>query len=98
MAGTVIGATMQSNDITGMNPKPANARLKRIGECIFTKAFWLARAHEPSSDPTISETKSAGVKCHNNWDRKIINSNACQVLPANFSRNGSGSWAKIQAA
>jgi hypothetical protein len=33
------GAVIQSSPKTGVKPKLGSARLKRMGECIFTKAF-----------------------------------------------------------
>ena len=42
------GAVIQSSAKTGVKPKMGSPRLKRMGGCIFTRDFWLARAHEPS--------------------------------------------------
>jgi hypothetical protein len=39
VVGTTNGAAIQSNDRTGVKPKPMSAKLNRMGECIFTKDF-----------------------------------------------------------
>src|SRR5579864_5828277 len=46
-AETAAGAATQSKVSTGISPNVVRAELKRIGECIFIKLFWLALAHEP---------------------------------------------------
>src|SRR5215472_16031187 len=94
VAETANGAATQSNAKTGMKPKLISARLNRMGECIFTKAFWLTRAHEPSRNPTIKAIKLAGATCHRMRHRKIMSSSGCHVFAAIFWRNGTGSPSK----